>query len=36
MRDRQTQVRNAGLEIVLETGERARQERGVLGAALSE
>ena len=32
MRDRQAQVRDAGLEIVLETGERAWQEIGVVSA----
>ena len=33
MRDRQSQVRDARLEIVLETGKRARQEVGAVGAA---
>ena len=32
MRDRQAQVRNAGFEIVFETGERGRQSVGVIGA----
>jgi hypothetical protein len=32
MGDRQSQVRNAGFEIVFETGERARQSVGVIGA----
>ena len=32
MRDRQAQVRDAGLEIVLETGERTGQDVGVIGA----
>lgn len=31
MRDRQAQVRDAGLEIVLETGERTGQDVGVIG-----
>ena len=32
MRDRQAQVRDAGLEIVVETGERTGQDVGVNGA----
>ena len=32
MRDRQAQVRDTGLEIVLETGERTGQDVGVIGA----
>ena len=31
-RDRQPQVRDAGLEIIFEASERARQDVGVIGA----
>jgi hypothetical protein len=33
MRDRQAQMRDACLEIILDAGERARRDRSVVGAA---